>query len=410
MPWPDKPFSDWDDRDLNKLLADPSAVEDSGRDFKAECKLLSEYKDAKEKARIDILKDISALANAKGGALLIGVRQSGKKGQAPTAAKIEGIGENPEQLKQTINSLVSKHLDVRPAPLRYHTIERSSGNPVLIVEVAANTYSLSMVTYPGTNQFWVRRGWDNHLMTTSEIQYEFSQFSKVQHILFLIESQKPLHEMKLIVTLKRTLVANEFHLIKAHLELHRFGGPTTASLYLAVEGKSRAVQVRSEALGAVISKAWSDLSEKKPILETIRGAYHSVDHMEGLFKLDASGPFRSIADMDQCHVFLYMAEQSIDYVRNITLFADDYQLFAVKISDLVIRRGSAPTTLAEGEETTQWVSLSLKGDSPEEWPTKAWQLYFADCVPKRVPQSRHWEPDDVVLSIGFPRNGPIHSV
>ncbi len=245
----------------------------------------------------------------------------------------------------------------------------------------------------------------------------FDEFSKqFQYLIFLNESQKPLHQMRLIVTLKQTLAAKDFQLIRALVELDRLEHPTPAALCLAVQGKSEAAQIRSEAvqcrsenLGAVISKAWSNPPEKEPI-RTTRDFCRSLDQINGLFMLRDYGPFRSIADMDQCHVFLYMAEQSIDQVRKITLFADDNQLFDVEISDLVIRKGNAPATLAEDKETTQWVSLSLKGDSPEKWPTKLWQLYFADCVPKRVPQSRHWEPDGLIFSMNFSGNVPKSSL
>lgn len=180
MPFPNKPFNIWDKDDLEYLLTDPPAVENARRDFKADCKLLADDKKEREKARKDTLKDISAMANGAGGSLLIGVRQSGKKGSPPFAAKIEGIKDEPEQLKQAIEGLVNApHLDVRPGPLEYYPIQDKYGQTVLIVDVPANTYSLSMVIYKNLNQFWVRRGTDNCLMTTDEIEYRFGQFGKI---------------------------------------------------------------------------------------------------------------------------------------------------------------------------------------------------------------------------------------
>lgn len=184
MPFPRKPYAQWTQEDVQSLIADPPAIETSQVDFKADCKLLSASPDEKAKARRDILVDIAALANGAGGALLIGVRQTGKRGAPPAAERIDGI-ENAESLKKAIDELINTHLDVRPAQARYHCIPCTDGKCVLIVEVSANTYSLSGITYRECNalgQFWVRRGTDNRLMATDEIQYRFSEFAKLQNV------------------------------------------------------------------------------------------------------------------------------------------------------------------------------------------------------------------------------------
>ena len=179
MPLPSKPFDQWQKDDLAALLDDPPAVETARLDFKVDCNLLSSNNSMKEKSRRDILIDVAAMANGSGGILILGVRQSGKPGDLPFADKIVGM-EDPERLKQSIEGLVNTHLDVRPAPLRYHTVPYENARAVLIVEVPTNTYSLSMVTYDRLNQFWIRRETDNRLMTTDEIEYELGQFAKVR--------------------------------------------------------------------------------------------------------------------------------------------------------------------------------------------------------------------------------------
>ena len=183
MPLPSKPYQEWTHADLKALTDKEDPAKETARvDFKAECKLLSKDKEERHKARRDILVDISAMANGVGGALLLGVRQSGKPGDPPKAARIEGIeGDKIERLKQAIEGLVATHLQVRPASLRYHPVPTDNKRQVLIVEVEENSYSLSMVTYDGLNQFWVRRGTDNRLMTTDEIQYAFDRMTKVRH-------------------------------------------------------------------------------------------------------------------------------------------------------------------------------------------------------------------------------------
>ena len=198
MPRPNKPFSEWKQAELVALTADPPAVETARLDFKAECNVLS---GDKEKARRDLLTDVSAMANGAGGALLIGVRQTGNPNAPPSAARIDGVAD-VERLKKTIDELVNTHLDVRPGPLTHHVVQNGAEPPVLIVEIPANTYCLSMVTYNNVNQFWIRRGTDNRLMTTDEIEYKFGQFAKVRqdasdelrdiHLLMLNTHLRPL--------------------------------------------------------------------------------------------------------------------------------------------------------------------------------------------------------------------------
>ena len=181
MPLPRKKFSEWDKDDLEALIREPAAVESARLDFKADCKILSKVEDKRDKARRDILVDISAMANGIGGALIIGVRQTGKPDQPPFAEEIVGVSNaRVEDLKKAIDDRVNTHLDVRPAPLEYHVIPYDDDCSVVIIEIPANTYSLSMVTYKQINQFWIRRDTNNRLMSTDEIEYRFGQFAKVR--------------------------------------------------------------------------------------------------------------------------------------------------------------------------------------------------------------------------------------
>ena len=183
MPLPRKPYRDWTTADLQQLLEEPRAEENPRVDFKTDCELLSNIPEVKEKARQDLLKDVAAMANGVGGALLIGVDELRDSGTPPVANSIPGLPQDKiERLKQAIKSLVDTHLDTRPAPLHLTAVEvrGNTDRQVLIVQVPQNTYSLSMVTLDESNQFWVRRHTDNRLMTTDEIQYEFERMTKVR--------------------------------------------------------------------------------------------------------------------------------------------------------------------------------------------------------------------------------------
>ena len=183
MPLPRKPYRDWTADDLAELLVDPKAEETARVDFKADCELLSDVSNVRDKARQDLLKDVAVMANGVGGALLMGVDELRDSDTPPVADSIPGLPQDKaESLKQAIKGLVDTHLDVRPASLLLTAVEapNETDKRVLIVEVPQNTYSLSMVTYNQLNQFWVRRHTDNRLMTTDEIQYELEKMTKVR--------------------------------------------------------------------------------------------------------------------------------------------------------------------------------------------------------------------------------------
>ena len=183
MPLPTKPYREWREKELTELL-EPDPAEESARlDFKKECDLLNPAPKAQAKAQRDLLVDIASMANAGGGALLIGVDENRRKNSPPVANTIPGVPkEDVKKLSEKISGLVDNHLKVRPPRPRITSVP-VPGNPdkcVLIVEVQQNTYSLSMVTLQDLNQFWHRRGWDNRRMTTDEIQHAFDQMARLR--------------------------------------------------------------------------------------------------------------------------------------------------------------------------------------------------------------------------------------
>ena len=114
MPFPTKPYQKWKTADVQELIVEPRAEETLRLDFKTDYPhLLSSNKVERVKGRISLLKDISAMANAAGGALIIGVRESGKKGEEGIAETIVPV-KDAERLERTISALVNQHLDIEP--------------------------------------------------------------------------------------------------------------------------------------------------------------------------------------------------------------------------------------------------------------------------------------------------------
>jgi len=179
MPTVPKRLVDWTYEDLQALVEDPPAVEGQRLEFKLDHRLFSSDKAEKDKARLDVLKDIAAMANTAGGIILLGIRQTPQQGSPPYAAEVVGI-DDCEKTKQAICALADKHLDVRPARLEMVPIDCPNGRSVLAILVPQNSYALSMVTLDSCNQFWVRRGYDNRLMSSSEIAYRFDEYARVR--------------------------------------------------------------------------------------------------------------------------------------------------------------------------------------------------------------------------------------
>lgn len=180
MPEPTKPISTWDAEDLRALIADPPAEEHQRLDFKAECNILSPISEVRTKARIDLLKDIAAMANGDGGVLLIGVRQVQNAKEPPKAESIPGVPRaEAERIKKTMRELVDQHLDVRPAPIEIVDMPCDQDKVVLGVHVQANIRSLSKVKMDDLHQYWTRRGTDNRIMTTDEVEQKFRSFIRM---------------------------------------------------------------------------------------------------------------------------------------------------------------------------------------------------------------------------------------
>ena len=182
MPLSGNPYQEWMKADVDELTIEPRARENIRLDFKADYRLLfSKNNDEKDKARLSVLKDISALANGVGGALIIGVKESSEKGQEGFAEKVVPIpSADSNRLEKALRDLANTHLEARPGALQCKPIKYDERGVVMIVSIPQNTYSLSMITYIDCNQFWVRKGRDNCLMSTAEIQYRFMEMTKIR--------------------------------------------------------------------------------------------------------------------------------------------------------------------------------------------------------------------------------------
>ncbi len=168
-------FSDIKEQDLERLVHDQVQERDT-----------IEYKSAmyghSDEGKREMLKDISSMANHRGGYLIIGIKED-EEGIPTDVAGIEA-GNHVERISDSCLDNIDKRivaLDIEDVPL-------SNGEVVVIVSVPESINAPQMVTFKGLNQFWKRHGRQKDKMTIDEIGEAFdkrlSNLNRLDRFLF----------------------------------------------------------------------------------------------------------------------------------------------------------------------------------------------------------------------------------
>ncbi len=153
-----KPVTEVTEQDLRRLIAD-RVRESQTLDYKRES-----YGRNDDQIR-EMLRDISAMANAFGGDLLIGVEEDDES----IASDLYGI-ENAEEEAQRIVSSCLSNIQERVPGLVAWPVPLSTGRSVIVVRVPQSLRAPHMVTFRGINQFWARRDQQKTPMSVYEIK------------------------------------------------------------------------------------------------------------------------------------------------------------------------------------------------------------------------------------------------
>lgn len=145
-----------------------------------------EYKKAmyghSDEEKREMLKDISSMANHRGGYLIIGIEED-EEGIPTEAAGIEA-GNHVERI---MDSCLDK-IDKRIVGLEIEDVSLSNGRVIVIVSVPESMNAPHMVTFKGLNQFWKRHGRQKDKMTIDEIGEAFdkrlSNLNRLDRFLF----------------------------------------------------------------------------------------------------------------------------------------------------------------------------------------------------------------------------------
>lgn len=115
----------------------------------------------------EMLKDISAMANARGGFLILGIEE----GDDQTPEAIVGIENAEIERDRIINSCLA---NIRPPipGLRGKVIPLGDheGRAMLVIQIPRSTMAPHMVVFKGLNQFWIRHDRHKSPMSVWEIR------------------------------------------------------------------------------------------------------------------------------------------------------------------------------------------------------------------------------------------------
>jgi schlafen family protein len=153
-----KPLETITERDLQQMVTQ-SEQESQTLEYKRE-----PYKRNDDETS-EMLRDISSIANAFGGDLLIGVDEDANG----AALKLIGI-KNPEEESQRIVSSCLSNISERMDGPRTHPVPLKDGSFVLVVRIPRSLRAPHMVTFKGLNQFWIRHDRQKSPMSIHEIK------------------------------------------------------------------------------------------------------------------------------------------------------------------------------------------------------------------------------------------------
>jgi len=129
-----------------------------------------------------MLKDITSMANHRGGYLLIGIDEN-EEG-IPTNV----VGIEPGNHVERITSCCLDNIDKRIIGLDVKEIPLSNRRVVIVVSIPESTNAPHMVTHTGLNQFWKRHGRQKDKITVDEIGEAFdrrlSNLNRLDRFLF----------------------------------------------------------------------------------------------------------------------------------------------------------------------------------------------------------------------------------
>ena len=121
-------------------------------------------------AKLELVKDVSALANAHGGHLIIGMKES-----AGIANNIVGLQLNTDAEILRMEQILRSGIEPPIGGIRMRAVPLSTGEFILILRVARSWYPPHRVKAQGKNKFYIRHSAGVHEPSIEELRALFNQ-------------------------------------------------------------------------------------------------------------------------------------------------------------------------------------------------------------------------------------------
>src|SRR4051794_39376212 len=104
--------------------------------------------------KFELLKDVSAMANAEGGVIVFGVKQD----TSGAPAGMLGLDiENIDELHNRIDLILNDNLDEQIPGLQHRAVPRTDGKHYYVIQVPTSYLAPHMITMPSTKPRFYRR-------------------------------------------------------------------------------------------------------------------------------------------------------------------------------------------------------------------------------------------------------------
>lgn len=207
-----KPLTEITERDLTGLI-DNQVRENQNLEYK---EIMYGNTDGEKR---EMLRDISSMANAEGGHILIGIAEDNQNEGIPV--QIVGI-DNGTDVSARITSSCLSNIDERIIGLGVHPVTLANGKSVVIIQIPRSPRAPHIITFGGLNQFWKRHDRQKSAMSISEIREGFAatEQSMVKIDEFLIKRKDSIPKTRMEQDATFFVSATPYFVGKERIDIH----------------------------------------------------------------------------------------------------------------------------------------------------------------------------------------------